>query len=130
MPLPARPSILLVEDDPALKRLVRRRAEREGLAVVEAGTCADGLASAITEQPKLILTDMHLPDGTGLRLLGNLKADPRTRDIPVVVWSASGAERNVDAIEAGAVAYFEKTDIKALVCTLVELLQRSAANRG
>ena len=123
MSSPAKPSILVVEDDPALKRLVRRRAEREGLAVVDAATCADALATAIAAQPSVILIDMHLPDGTGVVLLGKLRADPRTRDIPVLVWSASDPERELDAVAAGAAGYFEKSDVKGVVRKLVELLQ-------
>jgi len=91
--------------------------------VIEALTSAQGFALATTERPDLILLDLHLPDGSGIALLGRLKTDPRTTGVPVVAWSGSDAVASeAEVIQAGAVAYFEKTEVKLLVRRIVELL--------
>lgn len=114
--------VLVVEDESDLRRLFRRRAERAGLQVLEAASCAQGIAVATVEKPDLILVDLHLTDGSGLQLLTQLKADQRTTSIPVIAWSGDdGMVSEAKAIGAGATAYFEKTDLKRLVSTIVEL---------
>jgi two-component system, cell cycle response regulator DivK len=118
--------ILVVEDESSLRTLFRRRAERAGLHVLDAVSRAQGIALAALERPDLILLDLHLPDGSGLVLLQQLKADPRTSHIPVVAWSGSDAQESETAVlRAGAAAYFKKTDLKALVNRIVELTQRA-----
>jgi CheY-like chemotaxis protein len=115
--------ILVVDDEPGLVNLVRRRAERAGLQVSGASSIGEGFALATADPPDLILVDVHLPDGHGFSLLTRLQADPRTAHIPVVVWSGSdpsGSQTDTD--QAGAAAYFDKSDIKHLVAKFVELL--------
>lgn len=117
--------VLVVEDEATLRLLVRRRAERAGLHVLEAGTCAQGIALALAEPLDLILLDLQLPDGSGLVLLEQLKASPRTTRVPVIAWSGSDAEESeAGVIQAGATAYFEKTDLKNVVNKIVELVQQ------
>jgi CheY-like chemotaxis protein len=115
--------VLVVEDEPTLRALFRRRAERAGLHVLEAASCAQGIALAVLERPDLILLDLHLPDGSGISLIEQLKADGRTAPIPVVAWSGSDVkEGEAGVMRAGAVAYFEKRDLKGLVGRILELL--------
>jgi signal transduction histidine kinase/ActR/RegA family two-component response regulator len=85
-----RRTLLLVEDNLANLRVVeavvkRRRPDIEVLPVMQ-GTLAVDLA--LEHQPDMILLDLHLPDLPGQQVLQRLKADPRTRDIPVVIASA------------------------------------------
>ena len=118
--------ILVVEDELAVQKLVRRRAEREGLELLFAQTNEEGFALATTSNPALILIDLHLPDGCGLALLARLKADVRTAHIGVLVWSGSGvAEDEDEAIRAGAMAFFEKSEVRSVVEKIVELLDPS-----
>jgi CheY-like chemotaxis protein len=118
------PRILVVEDDSTLRALFRRRAERAGLEVLEAVTSAHAVALAVAEKPDLVLLDLHLPDGSGVQLIEQLKADPRTNGIPLVAWSGSDPEGSEpEVMRAGAVAYFEKRDVKGLVLKIVELTQ-------
>ncbi|HKY34466.1 MAG TPA: response regulator [Polyangiaceae bacterium] len=115
--------ILVIEDVMELQRLFRRRAEREGLEVIAAFTCAEGLALASSVAPDLILVDLHLPDGDGLDLVRRLRADDRIAHAPVAVWSGSDATGSeLDALRAGASAYFEKTDLKKMMKRILELL--------
>jgi len=115
--------VLVVEDEPTLRALFRRRAERAGLHVLEAASSAQGIALAVLERPDLVLLDLHLPDGSGIALIEQLKADARTTLIPIVAWSGCDVEEGeAGVIRAGAVAYFEKRDVKGVVSRILELL--------
>src|SRR5882672_10157414 len=121
--MPRKRSILVVEDEVALQKLVRRQAERRGIEVLEALSGEAALDAAIKRAPGLILLDLHLPGARGVTLLTKLKRDPRTAHIPIVVWSgADAAQGEREALVAGVVAYFEKTDLRAMIERVVELL--------
>ena len=84
---PQRP-ILVVDDDPALRELLRRTLEREGYAVLEAGDGRAALARIEERLPGLILLDLMMPHMNGFELLTELRARPEWRGIPVVVVTA------------------------------------------
>lgn len=118
--------ILVVEDEIGLQKIVGRRAERAGLDVLFAGTTEEGFALATSSSPDCILLDLHLPDGPGIGLLTRLKGDERTSRIHVIVWSGSDVvEGDEDALRAGAIAYFEKTDAQRVVAKIVQLLDQA-----
>lgn len=118
--------ILVVEDEIGLQKIVGRRAERAGLDVLFAGTTEEGFALATSSSPDCILLDLHLPDGSGIGLLTRLKGDERTSRIHVIVWSGSDVvEGDEDALRAGAIAYFEKTDAQRVVAKIVQLLDQA-----
>jgi CheY-like chemotaxis protein len=122
--MPGRKRLLIVDDEEALQRLARRHAERAGLEVVAAGTLAEALALAVSCAPSAILLDLVLPDGSGIEGLQRLKSDPRTVDVPVVVWSGSDVKEGGDRASAeGAVAYFEKHQLKEIIAKVAELLR-------
>jgi CheY-like chemotaxis protein len=80
-----RPVILVVDDDPSMRALVRRHLAKCGCDVLEA---ADGIAGrhlARAASPVLVISDVHMPRMSGLELLAALKSDPATRDIPVML---------------------------------------------
>ena len=83
-----------------------------------------GLELAREHQPDLILLDLHLPDMLGDEVLRRLQADPRTRDIPVVVLSADAVPSHIARLRAaGAVAYLTKPlDVVQFFTTLHEIL--------
>jgi signal transduction histidine kinase/CheY-like chemotaxis protein len=84
---PERP-VLVVDDDPALRELLRRTLEREGYAVLEADDGRAALARIGERVPGLILLDLMMPHMNGFELLGELRARPEWRGIPVVVVTA------------------------------------------
>jgi two-component system cell cycle response regulator len=115
--------LLVVDDEEALQRLARRHAERANFEVLVAGTLGEALRLAVTSAPSAILLDLSLPDGSGIDALLRLKSDPVTADIPVVVWSGSDVVEAGDrASAAGAVAYFEKNEIKQIIAKLASLV--------
>jgi PAS domain S-box-containing protein len=119
---PARPATLLyVEDNLANLSLVETiLASRPEVTLVSALQGRLGLDLAREHAPDVVLLDLHLPDLPGDEVLRRLRADPRTRDVPVVVISADAMPRSVDhLLELGAFAYLTKPlDLDSFLETL------------
>ncbi len=100
--------LLLVEDDIDLSAFVQSLFQ-EHVQVITAFNKSDALTISSNLIPDIILTDIMLPDGSGLDLLRTLKAAPDTQHIPISVFSArNSSELRLEALQAGAVAYFTK----------------------
>lgn len=98
--------IVLVEDDPQIRRFLRTALEAEGCAVVEAASARHGLVEIRTQRPDLILLDLGLPDMDGVDLIAALREWSAT---PVIVLSArTGEAQKVAALDAGADDYLSK----------------------
>jgi len=82
------PTILLVEDNDASRDALSRRLERRGFQMVAATDGAQAVAVGRSSQPDLILMDLGLPVIDGWEATRQLKADPTTRHIPIIVLSA------------------------------------------
>jgi CheY-like chemotaxis protein len=97
--------------------MLTRRLERKGYEVVAAPDGAQGLAMAAREAPAVILMDLSLPVIDGWEATKRLKADPRTREIPVIALSAHAMEGDRErALEAGCDDYDTKpVDLKRLL---------------
>jgi two-component system, response regulator len=113
--------ILLVEDDPKDVRLTLRELERENvknrIAVARDGAealdflfCRGEFQDRLPNHPpKLVLLDLKLPKVNGLEVLREIKTNPETRPIPVVVLTSSGEERDVvDSYKLGVNSYIQK----------------------
>ena len=91
----------MVDDEPHIGLLLRPHLERQGYAVSLARTLAE--ARAAFGQPAApldgMLLDLHLPDGSGLELLRELRARPATQAFPVIVLTAEGEERVLEEAE-------------------------------
>jgi DNA-binding NarL/FixJ family response regulator len=102
--------ILFVEDDARLRRLVPALVDRPDFAWTCAGSVAEALAIAERIEPALVLTDLGLPDGDGVALIGALSA--RAPGLPIVVLTVASSEARVlAAIWAGACDYVLKEDL-------------------
>lgn len=112
MPDPCNAEIVLVEDTPSDIRFVTRAMEKCGITATmhvarDGEEALDFLFTA--GKPKVVLLDLRLPKISGLEVLRRLKADPRTNDIPVVAFSSSDLEQDVqEAYDAGVNAYVVK----------------------
>ena len=103
------PKILLVEDNELNRDLLARRLERRGYRVICALDGAEGWRMARTEQPDLVLIDLHLPVLDGWEVTRRLKAAADTRAIPVVALTADAmAGDREKALEAGCDDYDTK----------------------
>jgi DNA-binding NarL/FixJ family response regulator len=115
-------SILLVEDDPPTNWRLKDALEKAGFDVEAAMTLAEARASLQKRKPRVLLTDLQLPDGHGVELIRETRA--RLPDTEIMVISILGDEESViSAITVGATGYILKdafpTDIAATVRELV-----------
>ncbi|HSI56561.1 MAG TPA: response regulator, partial [Ideonella sp.] len=94
------------------------------LTISETGT--EGLSAIRSDPPSLVLLDMHLPDLDGLEVLRELRADPATADIPVIVVSADATTARIEqAFAEGATEYTTKpVDVASFLAQLDGLLDR------
>jgi DNA-binding response OmpR family regulator len=83
-----KPRVLIVDDEPDVLELVDFKLSSEGFEVMKAANGLEGLHKARCENPDVILLDMMLPDLDGISVCEILRAQPSTRDVPVVVFSA------------------------------------------
>ncbi|MBE0476378.1 MAG: response regulator [Coriobacteriia bacterium] len=101
--------ILVVDDEPHIRRLVAFSLEKAGHEVFEAADGIVAIEAAATEQPDLILMDVMMPVMTGYEAVERLKAQEATRGIPVVMLSAKSQKTEVEAgIQCGAERYICK----------------------
>ncbi|MEO8335987.1 MAG: response regulator [bacterium] len=101
--------VLLVDDDPMMLLLERTLAEKERLSVETAMNGAAFRDALNRVAPALVVLDVEMPDADGIALLRELRADPRHRDVPVLMLSGrSDAEARTSAFDAGADDYMVK----------------------
>ncbi len=100
-------TLLIVEDDPIFADLLSDYAIEKGFTPILAGQGDTGLETAISELPDAIILDIMLPVMDGWQVLKKLKADPRTKHIPVHMMSA-GNEREDRAKSEGAIGFLRK----------------------
>jgi CheY-like chemotaxis protein len=117
--------ILFADDDPSVQRALRRLAESNGFELLPVLVGGDVYQAALAARPDLIVLDIHFPDADGRDVLSQLKADPRTSSIPVLVWSGRDpqSDRRI-ALDLGAEDYVEKRDPSTLLPKIERVLLR------
>lgn len=123
------PAILLVEDDPQIRRFLRAALPPHGFRLFEAENGEDALVQAATRGPDVVLLDLGLPDLDGLEVTRRIRAWSR---VPIVVLSARGLERDkVAALDAGADDYLTKPfGVEELLARLRVALRHAAQVGG
>jgi excisionase family DNA binding protein len=111
------PLVLVVDDDPGVRQVVRANLEAEGYAVREAGSADEGLASLEEEPPDLLLLDVMMPEVDGWEMLRRVQERFGVGAIPVLVFSGTVEERSVDdAAVRGARGFLGKPfDLQQLI---------------
>jgi two-component system KDP operon response regulator KdpE len=100
------PAIVLIEDEPQIRKFLRAILVSQGYRLFEAVTGADGLEEAATRQPEVVIVDLGLPDMDGLEVIRRLR---EWSSVPVIVLSARGQESDkVTALDTGADDYVSK----------------------
>jgi CheY-like chemotaxis protein len=128
--VPANSKVLLVEDSKFLRIANERALSRAGYEVSTAADGEEALQVANDKLPDIILLDMLLPKISGPNVLKALKANPATRDIPVIVLTSLSQKNEEKLISEGAAAYFEKSTLELdkssdrLAATVEEVLRR------
>jgi two-component system phosphate regulon response regulator PhoB len=125
-------SILIVDDELAIRDMLTLALEMAGYAVLQAENIRDAHCLIVDERPDLILLDWMLPGGSGIELLRRLKRDDTTRDIPVIMLTARTTEDNiVQGLDVGADDYITKPFApRELLARLKALLRRSPAGKN
>jgi two-component system KDP operon response regulator KdpE len=100
MPAIARPTVLVVEDDPATRGLVRDVLAAEGSRVIEASNAADGQARAAANRPDLVVLDLERPDSDGRSVCASVRA---WSSVPIIVLTARHADDDKTAVFKSAV---------------------------
>jgi sigma-B regulation protein RsbU (phosphoserine phosphatase) len=117
-----KPTILIIDDNSANRRLIDTIFTRAGFRVFTAGDGPEGRTLAQTESPDLILLDVMMPGESGFDTCAALKGDGRTRDIPVIFLSASvSAQDRQRGLALGAVDYITKPFNLADMLTRAEM---------
>ncbi|MFJ9023397.1 response regulator [Streptomyces sp. NPDC102259] len=118
--------VLVVDDNKVIRQLIRVNLELEGIEVVTAGDGVECLDVVHQVQPDLVTLDVVMPRLDGLRTAARLRADPRTRDLPLVVISACTQYEVEAGLEVGVDAFLAKPfDPAELVSVVRELMERT-----
>jgi len=119
--------ILCIEDEAAIRGMIRFSLEREGYWVMEAADARAARDVAADQLPDLMLVDWMLPDLSGPELIRRFRSDPLTRDIPIIMLTAKSEEDDmIHGLDAGADDYLIKpVSLKALSARIKALLRRT-----
>jgi len=124
-------TILVIDDEKQFAMLVQRTLEQAGFEVIVAMDGTSGLAIAEQHRPDLVVLDLTMPDIDGLEVCSKLRADPRRRQLPILMLSArAAAPDRVIGLETGADDYLVKPFVpQELVARVKSLLRRVDALR-
>jgi two-component system KDP operon response regulator KdpE len=121
--------ILVVDDEPSIRTLLKSTLARAGYAVIEAATAKEAVGAVQIDKPDLVLLDLGLPDRDGLEIIGRLRGDG---GLPVIVVSArEDSEQKIAALDLGAEDYVTKPfDTEELLARIRATLRRSLASQA
>lgn len=116
--------ILIIDDEPQIRKILRITLEAEGYSVIEAENGTDGLARAATEVPDVTLLDLGLPIMDGLAVLREIRS---WSELPVIIVSVRNADEDiVEALDAGANDYVVKPfNVKVLLARLRAVIRKT-----
>ncbi|HVV17220.1 MAG TPA: response regulator [Polyangia bacterium] len=123
------PAVLVIEDEPQMRRFLRASLGSHGFRLLEAGSAKEALALATSQAPEVILLDLGLPDRDGIELARDIRSWSR---VPIIVISARGREADkVEALDAGADDYLTKPfGVNELLARIRVALRRAAESAG
>lgn len=125
-----KPLILLVDDDPDIRAILKTKLESAGMTVSEAENGQAAIDRCKLERPDLIVMDVRMPVMSGTEAVGQIKQDAALKDVKVVFLSNFGEEEEINAWldqkfarEMGAVDYMKKSDdLSSIVARIQHLL--------
>jgi len=128
---PGAKKILVVDDEPGVRDILRINLECEGFAVCEAGDGVEALEEIARWNPDLIILDLMMPRLSGLEVLGRLEANPDTAGVPVIILSVrAGAFDVMHGLERGALEFLAKPFDPLAVSEKVRLILEQLDVRG
>lgn len=119
--------ILIVDDESAIREMIAMALELAGYDTLEASDAKTAHSMVIDEKPDMMLLDWMMPGTSGIELARRLRADPATKDLPIIMLTAKADEDNkVQGLEAGIDDYITKPfSPKELIARLKAVLRRS-----
>ena len=122
------PTILVVEDEPAIQELLTINLKHAGFLVVRAASAEEGYSAIRAALPDLVVLDWMLPGQSGVALCKKLRQEERTRELPIIMLTARVHEEDkVQGLEAGADDYITKPfSPKEMVARVRAVLRRRA----
>ena len=120
-------SIFIIEDEKAIREMIRFALQREGYDVIEAADARESTERLAETRPDLMIVDWMLPDINGIELIRRFRRDEVLRDIPMIMLTVRGEEADkVKGLESGADDYMTKpVAIRELSARIKALLRRS-----
>ena len=119
------PRVLVIDDEPQIRRFLRATLTGQGYRLFEATTGADGLVEVPSRQPDVVIVDLGLPDTDGLAVIRRVR---EWSSVPIIVLSARGQERDkVTALDAGADDYVSKPFSAGELLARIRVALRHAA---
>lgn len=122
--------VLVVEDEPQIRRLLQLTLQSSGLRYSDASSAREAISKAANQTPDLIIADLGLPDGDGIAVIRTIRRDSL---VPIIVLSARSQEADkVEALDAGADDYVTKpfSSAELLARVRVGLRRRAALASG
>lgn len=123
-----RADILIVEDHPTMREAMRMVLEHEGFDIREAADGVTAMTMIKERPPDLVFLDLNMPGTTGSEVLRQLKADPDTAGVRIIIVTATGEEGRDYVISLGADAYFTKPFSPLALLRTVERVLRGEAH--
>ncbi len=124
--------LLIVDDEPAIREMVRFALSRSGYECIEAADAAEAKRRIIADAPDLILLDVMMPGQSGLDLARELRRHDSTKDIPIIMLTARGSEQDkIRGLDVGADDYVTKPFSPGeLAARIKALLRRSSLDQS
>jgi DNA-binding response OmpR family regulator len=112
-------SVLIVDDDPVVRRMLQLSFESEGFDVSTASDGLEGLEAIRKDKPNVVVLDIMMPKLDGMKVMDELRMDDDLRGLPVILLSAKATSLDIDlGLKAGAADYITKP------CDPIELIDR------
>ncbi len=122
--------LVTAEDDEDIRAIVTRSLQRAGHSVIAVADGVQGLAAVREHHPDAVITDVDMPNMSGLQLCREIRRDPELKHIPVVVVSGSIESLDIQALEAGVTMILPKPFVAdELLRHLTEMLAHPSRHR-
>ena len=121
--------VLIIEDEPDIRKTIDYNLSKESYEVIQAASIEEGEKAIASNKIDVIILDLMLPDGSGLTLCRDIKSEPSTKNIPVIILTAKTEEVDrVVGFELGADDYVTKPfSVRELILRVKAILKRGAS---
>ena len=121
--------VLIIEDEPDIRKTIDYNLSKESYEVIQAASIEEGEKALASNKIDVIILDLMLPDGSGLTLCRDIKSEPNTKNIPVIILTAKTEEVDrVVGFELGADDYVTKPfSVRELILRVKAILKRGVS---